>query len=152
MGWFNSSTDDDEREQFIGRLLDANELLVKELPDEILDQLSRSLAGQPVREISGNWIGLVDGNNQIVRVKQSGSMINLEGKFDHNPEIGFRGNGRLLSDVLVFSWITTNPDSQGSAVGVNVMTLSTDGRVLDGKYFGSHGAVGPERYEKAGAE
>jgi hypothetical protein len=98
---------------------------------------------EPPPSIAGRWYGMVNGRNQTVIIRQSGSVVYLEGTAlgdSDRSEYKFRGEGRIMYSTLVFSW------QIGDAKGINVMSLSRDARILDGRYYTSMGDSGGEIY------
>ena len=142
---------DDEAREVIGRLLGANQYLLRAVPDEIVRRLEQTLLVTDSRwDLTGTWRGIVNGREEQVQVRQKGPVVYLEGEArDDWGQIQhtFIGEGRLVSNVLVFTW-SLQAANQAEQMGVNVMTLSADGNVLDGKYFTAVGGSGAERYER----
>jgi hypothetical protein len=82
--------------------------------------------------LAGRWQGMVDGREQIVEIRQQGTVVYLEGFAQgdpRSPEYTFTGQGRIICNVLVFSWRVDNTN------GINVMSVLGSNDVLDGKYF-----------------
>lgn len=123
----------------------------REVVMELMARLSES---QPVLQaedsfpsIVGEWQGMVDGRGQMIQIQQSGSVVYLKGSARGDSERSgyrFRGEGRIVCNTLVFSW-----HIKGALSGLNVMSLSRDGSVLDGKYFTVMGRSGSEIYHRA---
>lgn len=96
--------------------------------------------------IEGIWQGMVNGLEQVVKIRQKGTVVYLEGNAgNESEETGyvFIGEGRIIYGVLVFSWQIRD------AKGVNVMSVLDDANVLDGKYFTAMGGAGSEIYYRS---
>lgn len=113
---------------------------------EVLERLAETNQKPRVDQpnLKGKWKGLVNGKDEVIEIKQSGPMVYLKGTVlndDGTDDYMFTGEGRLISNILVFSWQAEHTN------GTNIMTLSPKGNVLDGKYINHFGASGDERYE-----
>lgn len=113
---------------------------------EVLERLAETNQKPPVDQpnLEGRWKGLVNGKDEVIEIKQRGPMVFLKGTVlndDGTDDYMFTGEGRLISNILVFSWQAEHTS------GTNIMTLSPKGNVLDGKYINHLGASGDETYE-----
>lgn len=93
--------------------------------------------------LSGTWIGMVNGSEQIVDIKQYGPIVYLNGSAGIDLTRSkplFQGEGRIVFDTLVFQWWA------GNDRGINISSISKSGDILDGTYFSSNGATGHEVY------
>lgn len=128
-------------------IADAIHSYGKEIVQDLLERLasSQSITKQePAHSLSGRWDGMVNGRQQIIEIRQSGTIVHLKGTAEGTkdiPEYTFIGEGRVVHNILVFSW------QIDSTKGMNIMTVSTDGKVLDGKYFTAMGSSGNEIYQ-----
>ncbi len=100
------------------------ELLVRLVETE---QASTPVA---ILDISGEWHGMVNGQEQKIEIRQKGTVVHLKGIAQGDTERDnyiFIGEGRIVHNTLVFSWKIND------VKGINIMGLSNGADVLDGK-------------------
>lgn len=142
-------TPSDPLKRLVSDLIKANRDLGRSVAFEVLDCFEQTIGEASVcPKVAGRWSGMVNRKDQIIEIKQKGPIVFLEGTVmdDDTVTYTFTGEGRIVSNVLVFKWITCESGDVPTH-GVNVMKLSPQGDVIDGKYFNSLGGSGQERYE-----
>lgn len=118
----------------------------KEVVMEILARLAQSQLTSAKLEhsdLAGRWKGMVNGREQTVEIRQKGTVVYLEGVTQGTPDYKSTGEGRVISNVLVFTWVVDN-----KLKGIDVMSVLSNGDVLDGKYFTAWG----ERMRRRGID
>ena len=118
--------------------------------DELLTSLSDSqqvFTESAVPNLSGRWKGTVSKNRQTIDLVQSGPVVHIEGTaYEEDGKVAhqFRGSGRVVYDMLIFSW-TINEGNNG----INVMKIRQNGQTIDGKFFNARSVgSGYEIYER----
>lgn len=114
---------------------------------EIFDHLADTNQSPSVEHLNltGKWSGIVNGVGEIIEIEQHGSIVFLKITVlndDGTDAYTFKGEGRINSNIFVFSW------REEHTSGMNVMSISPKGDVLEGKYFNQFGASGYERYKR----
>jgi len=138
-----------QQREYSKALGDAAHLYVERVFNDLLTRLTKSqddVTNTQDINLEGTWCGIVNGLEQVIKIRQKGTVVYLEGVAgNYSEETGyvFIGEGGIIYGTLVFFWRIRD------AKGINVMSILADGHILDGKYFTSTGGTGREIYYRA---
>ena len=122
------------------------------LAKELVDSFKYAASSLSYPNIEGKWASsviqadmIIDENfkNHVVNISQIGSSVTLEGR---SEGFNWTGNGRLISNILIFRWELDNKEN-----GINIMTVMPDSNIIEGKWLNHLGVSGADMYKRLSA-